>query len=187
MATNSNGTTVMPDLGGSLSTQAIADINANFAECITTQGGQEVLGALTVEGLLAALANVTVGGTLVVTGAVTLPGVTTPAVQTAAGATDAVTFASPINICVFTSTGPDNATLATPGAGDVGKILILVNTNTTQNVVTAAANKILNGTASTYDTLTAPAHAGAVAVLLASNGFWNVLVGGTGTWVLSEV
>jgi len=110
-----------------------------------------------------------------------------PCVQTCSGATDAVTFANAFNVAVFTSTGPDAATLATPGAGDVGKVLILVNTNTTQNVVTTAANKIVNGTATAGDTLTAPAHAGAVTILVASNGFWNLWVGGTGGWVLSEV
>lgn len=110
-----------------------------------------------------------------------------PCVQVCAGATDAVTFANAINVAIFTSTGPDAATLATPGAGDVGKVLMLVNTNTTQNVVTTAANKIVNGTATAGDTLTAPAHNGGVAFLVASNGFWNLHVGGTGTWVLSEV
>ena len=110
-----------------------------------------------------------------------------PTVQVCSGATDAVLFGSSFNVAVFTSTGPDAATLATPGAGDVGKVLLLVNTNTTQNVVTTAANKIVNGTATPGDTLTAPAHAGAVATLIASNGFWNLDVSGTGTWVLSEV
>ena len=110
-----------------------------------------------------------------------------PITQVCSGATDAVLFGSAINVAVFTSTGPDAATLATPGAADVGKILILINTNTTQNVVTTSANKILNGTATPGDTLTAPAHAGAVAILVASNGFWNLYVGGSGTWVLSEV
>ena len=110
-----------------------------------------------------------------------------PIAQVCAGATDAVLFNSAINIASFTSTGPDAATFATRGASDVGKILILVNTNTTQNVVTTAANKIVNGTATAGDTLTAPAHAGAVAFLVASNGFWNLVVGGTGSWVLSEV
>lgn len=108
-------------------------------------------------------------------------------VQTCSGSADAVLFNSAINIAIFTSTGPDAATLATPGASDIGKILILVNTNTTQNVVTTAANKIVNGGATAGDTLTAPAHAGATAFLVASNGFWNLIVGGTGSWVLSEV
>jgi hypothetical protein len=110
-----------------------------------------------------------------------------PIVQVCSGATDAVLFGSALNVAMFTSTGPDAATLATPGAGDVGKILILVNTNTTQNTVTTSANKILNGSATPGDTLTAPAHAVAVALLVASNGFWNLVVGGTGSWVLSEV
>ena len=110
-----------------------------------------------------------------------------PTVQVCSGATDVVLFGSALNVAVFTSTGPDAATLATPGAGDVGKILILVNTNTTQNTVTTSANKILNGSATPGDTLTAPAHAGAVEILVASNGFWNLVVGGTGSWVLSEV
>lgn len=110
-----------------------------------------------------------------------------PCVQVCAGTTDAVTFSNAINIAVFTSTGPDASTLATPGAGDVGKILVLINTNTTQNVVTTAANKIVNGTATAGDTLTSPAHNGATTILIASNGFWNLWVGGTGTWVLSEV
>lgn len=111
-----------------------------------------------------------------------------PCVQVAAGAADAVLFANPLNICIFTSTtdtGAGAATLAVPGASDVGKVLILVNTNTTQNVVTTTASKLLIGTATAYGTLTAPAHAGAVIVLIASNGFWNIVVGGTGTWVLS--
>lgn len=111
----------------------------------------------------------------------------TPNVQVCSGATDAVTFANPINIARFTSTGPDAATLATPVAGDAGKILILINDNTTQNVVTTSANVIVNGTASPGDTLTAPAHAGAVTVLIASNLKWAMLVNGTGGWVLSEV
>ena len=116
-----------------------------------------------------------------------IPGGGSVSYNTYAGATDAVTFGAQVNVAIFTSTTPDAATLATPAAGDAGKVLILVNTNTTQNAVTTAANKILNGTASTYDTLTAPAHAGAVAVLVASSGFWNAEVFGTGTWVLSEV
>lgn len=111
----------------------------------------------------------------------------TASVQTYSGTTDAVTFAQPYNIAIFTSTGPDAATLAVPGAGDVGKVLVLVNTNTTQNTVTTTANKIVNGGATPGDTLTAPAHAGATTMLVASNGFWNLLVGGTGSWVLSEV
>lgn len=110
-----------------------------------------------------------------------------PNVQVCSGTLDAVTFNSAFNVAVFTSTGPDAATLATPGASDVGKILILVNTNTTQNVVTTEANKIVSGAASAGDTLTAPAHAGAVCVMVASNGFWNIVVGGTGSWVLTEV
>ena len=114
-------------------------------------------------------------------------GGTAPVYTTYVGTADAVLFPAAINVAIFTSTGPDLATLAVPGAGDVGKILYLVNTNTTQTTVTTTANKILNGTASTYDTLTAPAHAGAVAMLIATNGFWNVGVLGTGTWVLSEV
>lgn len=101
------------------------------------------------------------------------------------GTADAIPFTRQINIMVFTST--DAATLATPGANDVGKILILVNTTTGQSTVTTAANKILTGGTTPGDTLTAPAHAGAVAILVASNGFWNLVVGGTGSWVLSEV
>lgn len=108
-----------------------------------------------------------------------------PTVQVCSGSADAVLFNSAINIAVFTSTGPDAATLATPGAGDIGKILILVNTNTTQNVVSTAASKIVDGAASAGDILTAPAHAGATNILIASNGFWNMVVGGTGSWVLS--
>ena len=111
-----------------------------------------------------------------------------PCVQVAAGAADAVTFANSINVCIFTSTtdtGAGAATLAVPGAGDVGKILILVNTNTTQNVVTTTASKFLIGGSSAYGTLTAPNKAGAVIILIASNGFWNIPVSGTGTWVLS--
>ena len=103
------------------------------------------------------------------------------------GTADVVKFSRQFNVAVFTSTGPDAATLATPGANDVGKILILVNTNTTQTTVTTAANKIVSGGTTPGDTLTAPAHAGAVAILIASNGFWNLVVGGTGSWVLSEV
>ena len=104
-----------------------------------------------------------------------------PTVQVCSGSADAVLFGSPFNVAIFTSTGPDAATLAVPGAGDIGKVLMLVNTNTTQNVVTTTANKIVNGTATPGDTLTAPAHAGAVAVLVASSGFWNLQVSGTGT------
>lgn len=107
--------------------------------------------------------------------------------QALTGATDAVLFPNAINVVVFTSTGPDAATLAVPAAADAGKILILVNTNTSQTTVTTTANKILNGTATAGDTLTAPAHAGAVQILVASSGFWNMVVGGTGAWVLSEV
>lgn len=112
-----------------------------------------------------------------------------PCVQVCSGTTDAVTFANAINVAVFTSASPNanDATLATPGAADVGKVLILVNTNTTQNTVTTAANKILTGDTTPGDTLTAPAHAGATTILVATNGFWNMVVGGTGSWVLSEV
>ena len=111
-----------------------------------------------------------------------------PCLQTYSGASDAVTFANAVNIAIFTSTkdtGAGAATLAVPGAADVGKILILVNTNTTQNVITTTASKFLIGTNTAYGTLTAPANAGAIAVLVASNGFWNVTVLGVGTWVLS--
>jgi len=108
-----------------------------------------------------------------------------PSVQVCSGTADAVTFANATNIAVFTSTGPDAATLATPGAGDVGKRLILINTNTTQNAVKTAANKIVDGSGTPGDTLTAPAHNGAAALLVASNGFWNVV--SYGNWVLSEV
>jgi len=107
--------------------------------------------------------------------------------QVCSGSADVLMYSRQINIAIFTSTGPDAATLATPGADDVGKILILVNTNTTQNKVTTAANKITNGTATPGDTLTAPAHAGAVTILMATNGAWNMLVNGVGGWVLSEV
>src|SRR3974390_746602 len=69
-----------------------------------------------------------------------------PSVQVCSGSADAVTFANAINIAIFTSTGPDTATLATPGASDVGKVLILVNTNTTQNTCATASGKILIGT-----------------------------------------
>lgn len=108
-----------------------------------------------------------------------------PTVQVCAGTTDAITFTNAINVAIFTSTGPDAATLATPGASDVGKVLVLVNTNTTQNAVTTAANKVLDGSATPTNTLTAPVHAGATAILVASNGFWNVAA--LGNWVSSEV
>ena len=107
--------------------------------------------------------------------------------QVLSGTVDAVLFSRQFNIAMFTSTGPDAATLATPGADDVGKVLMLINTNTTQNTVTTAANKITSGASSAGDTLTAPAHAGAVAILVAYNGYWALVVGGTGSWVLSEV
>ena len=162
------GLAAMPDAGGVFSTASINQINTNSQATISTGGGQTIAGALTVTGALTANSQV-------------------PTVQVCSGSADAVTFTNECNVAIFTSTGPDAATLATPGPGDVGKILILVNTNTTQNVVTTAANKIVNGTGTAGDTLTAPAHAGAVAMLVASNGFWNVLIGGTGTWVLSEV
>lgn len=104
---------------------------------------------------------------------------------TTTSGTDAVTFTSAINIAIFTVlTTADAATLATPGASDVGKILILVNTNTIQNTVTTASGKLLNGAAAGH-ILTAPATAGAVSILIASNGFWNIATIGTGTWVLS--
>jgi hypothetical protein len=168
-------------------------INSNFQVAGSTAGNTHITGTLTVDGASTLTGNVSAGGTLGVTGATTLTGLLTanggiaPAVQVCSGSADAVTFASAVNIAIFTSTGPDAATLATPGAGDVGKVLVLVNTNTTQNVVTTAANKIGNGTASTGDTLTAPAHAGAVTILVASNGLWNMGVLGTGSWVLTEV
>ena len=103
------------------------------------------------------------------------------------GATDAVLFPAAVNVATFLSTTPDAATLATPVAGDAGKVLILVNQNTSQTTVTTAANKILNGTATPGDTLTAPAHAGAVTILVVAGLFWNLGVFGTGSWVLSEV
>lgn len=103
------------------------------------------------------------------------------------GTTDAITFPAAYNVAIITSTGPDLATLATPVAADNGKVLVLINTNTTQTTVTTAANKILNGTGTAGDTLTAPAHAGAVVVLFAAALFWNIAPAGTGTWVLSEV
>lgn len=107
--------------------------------------------------------------------------------QVASGAADVIAYSRQLNIAIFTSvsdTGGNNATLATPGANDVGKILIMVNTVTTQNVVKTASGKILNGAAA-GSTLTAPATAGATMILVASNGYWNTVVGGTGTWVLS--
>ncbi len=108
-------------------------------------------------------------------------------IQVASGAADVVMYSRQLNVAIFTSTsdtGAGAATLATPGANDVGKILILVNTNTTQNVVTTASNIIHNGAAAGTH-LTAPATAGATMILVASNGFWNAVVGGSGTWVLS--
>jgi hypothetical protein len=144
-------------------------------------------GNAVVAGTLEVTGATTLDTTLAVTGAAALSSTLTwkPLVQACAGGTDAVLFSSALNVAIFTSTGPDAATLATPGAGDVGKILLLVNTNTTQNVVTTAAGILTNGTATTYLHLTAPAHAGAVAVLVAQNGFWDVVNLGTGTWVLS--
>ena len=169
----------MPDGGGVFSTASIASLNHNATLEVTTDGGQTISGALTLTGALTA-------ASAAITGALSAGSLSFgPTIQTAAGSADAVTFASALNICVFTSTGPDTATLAVPAAGDAGKILILVNTNTTQNTCATTTNKFLIGTASTYTTLTAPAHAGAVIVLVASSGFWNIVVGGTGTWVLS--
>jgi len=106
--------------------------------------------------------------------------------QICSGSADAVLYSRQFNVAIFTSTG-DTATLGTPTVDDVGKVLILVNTNTTQNTVATGANKITNGSGTAGDTLTAPAHAGAVAVLVAYNGYWALVVGGTGSWVLSEV
>ena len=163
------GLGAMPDDGGVFSQASINQINTNTQATISTGGGQTINGPLTVTGLLTASAGLA------------------PNVSTYSGATDAVLFPAAVNVAIFTSTGPDAATLATPAAADAGKILLLVNTNTTQNVVTTAANKITNGTGTAGDTLTAPAHTGATCLLVASNGFWNLIVGGTGTWVLSEV
>ena len=112
---------------------------------------------------------------------------TTPNVTVYTGTTDAIAFPNAYNVAIITSTGPEAATLATPVAGDNGKTLVIINTNTTQSTVTTAANKILNGTGTAGDTLTAPAHAGAVVVLYAAALFWNIAPAGTGTWVLSEV
>ena len=143
---------------GAFTDQNIANLNTNFADCA----------------LLDAASNIFTGTQQ-----------WAPSFQACAGSADAVLFPAAINVAIFTSTGPDTATLATPAAADAGKILILVNTNTTQNTCATASNKILNGTATAHATMTAPAQAGAVIVLVASSGFWNVVVGGTGTWVLS--
>jgi hypothetical protein len=169
--------------GGCFTPDAINQLE-NAAQLGTVgNGGLAItVGAATVS-TLTATGNASVSGNLVVSGNVS----GFPSSTIYSGATDAVTFPSAMNIAIFTSTGPDAATLAVPGVGDVGKILILVNTNSSANAVTTTANKILNGTATTYDTLTAPVHPGAVAVLIASNGFWNYWVFTTGTWVLSEV
>ena len=125
--------------------------------------------------------NQTMVGNLVVTGTV----VSAPNPQVLNGTTDAVTFTKAINVALFTSTGPDAATLATPVSADQGKILILVNNNTTQNTVTTAAGIIINGAASGH-ILTAPAVAGSVAMLIATPGLkWAAAVLGAGTWVLT--
>ena len=173
-------------------------IQTNKGVAQTIADALTVTGALTTTGGVVNPGNSTVTGTMTVTGAAALNGGLTvvgssalgvltwaPSIQTCAGSADAVLFANALNIAMFTSTGPDSGTLATPIAGDNGKILILVNTNTTQNVVATAAGKILSGAASAGGTLTAPAHAGAVCVLVAANLFWNMIVGGTGSWVVS--
>lgn len=144
--------------------QSVAAANATDAISASQAAGQTIASALTVTGALTLNSP--------------LP------VQVASGAADVIAFTHAINICVVTSTGPDSATLATPAAGDQGKILILINTNTTQNVVTTSAGKIVIGTGTTYNTLTAPAHAGGVALLIAANLLWNAAVLGTGEWVL---
>jgi hypothetical protein len=106
-------------------------------------------------------------------------------IQTLTGTSDAVTFGGQLNVAVFSGTGVDAATLAVPGAGDVGKVLVLVSANGSANTVTTTTGKVVDGTSSTFTTATAPAHSGAVAIYVASSGFWNAGVFGTGTWVLS--
>lgn len=161
----------MPDAGGAFSTASIAALNNNATLEITSEGGQTIAGALTVAGLLTA------------NGGVTVP----PSVTLYSGTSDAIQYPNAINVAKFTGNA-DLATLSTPGSADEGKLLILLaGSSGTSCTVTTSANKILSGSASTWDTLTSGTHAGALAFLVASNGFWNTNPLGVGAWTLSAV
>lgn len=165
------GLGAMPDDGGVFSTASINQINTNTQATISTGGGQTIAGALTVAGLLTA------------NGGVTVP----PSVTLYSGTSDAIQYPNAINVAIFTGNA-DLATLSTPGSADEGKVLILLaGSGGTSCTVTTSANKILSGSASTWDTLTSGTHAGALAILVASNGFWNTNPLGVGAWTLSEV
>ncbi|MGB2629072.1 MAG: hypothetical protein WAK20_19965 [Candidatus Acidiferrum sp.] len=166
----------MPDDGGVFSTASIAALNNNATLEITTEGGQTINGALTLSGILTA-AGATITG----------PVSSAPSVTAYSGTADAVLYPNAINVALFTGTGVDAATLGTPGSADAGKILVLVNANGSADTVTTAANKVVTGSSSAFDTLTSPAHSGAMAILVASNGFWNTNPLGVGAWTLSEV
>ena len=108
-------------------------------------------------------------------------------------AVDGVTVASadgalPKEGVVFITKGSAAAlTLATPTAGlpnaatpgDDGKVLTVVSTTAFAHTITTAANKIVDGSTTTKDTFTFPAHAGGVAKVVAYNGLWYALVGDT--------
>lgn len=78
-------------------------------------------------------------------------------------------------------------TLATPTAGlpnaatpgDDGKVLTVISTTAYAHTITTAANKIVDGTTTTKDTVTFPVHAGGVCKLMAYNGLWYALIGDT--------
>jgi hypothetical protein len=91
------------------------------------------------------------------------------------GSTDAIKFPAVSNIAEINATGVDACTLATPGANDVGKTLLIASTTAHAHTVTTAANKIQDGSGTNGDTLTFAAQAGANCMLIAVNGFWQVV------------
>lgn len=89
-------------------------------------------------------------------------------------------------IAVITKGSALAGTLATPVAGtDDYKLLTIVSNTAFAHVVTAAANKIQDGTTTTKDTATFAAHPGASIVLMAYNGLWNLV--SANAVVLTEV
>jgi hypothetical protein len=91
-------------------------------------------------------------------------------------AADVIHFPNSINVAVLNRSGAVNAaTLATPTAADTGKLLTIINGQPQANTVTTATGKIVNGSGTAYQVLTAAANEGAIATLIANNLLWYVI------------
>lgn len=139
----------------------VSTVGANATDAVSKSAGgsQSIASALAIAGAVALNGGYTAAPT---------------APTQYSGATDAIAFPNAINIAQITSTS-EAATLATPGSADAGKLLLIINSAADANTVTTASGKILDSSSTAKDTLTATAHAGSVALLVAINGFWVIV------------